>query len=164
MGGYMGSGLQQWIYSRNPQKKMFKKQPLKSFTALPKYSRTFKLQANRKENKKLNGFITILLVFSALVLSVFTIQKFTIYSKNHQKYVVDITNKKNLETFNFLVDSGKNRLKHREVKAAYAEFILAYKLYPKNEELNKLLIETLSILCSENNKYCNHLDVMLSKQ
>ncbi|GAL77166.1 hypothetical protein JCM19274_4879 [Algibacter lectus] len=164
MGGYMGLGLQQWIYSRDPQKKMFKKQPLKSFTALPKYSRTFKLQVNRKENKKLNGLITVLFVFCTLLLSVFTIKHFIDYSDKHTQAVINITKKKDLETFSFLVNSGENRLLNNHPLGAYSEFKLAYKVNPESERLNQLLIETLSILCVDNNEFCKELDHTLEFQ
>lgn len=164
MGGYMGLGLQQWIYSRDPQKKMFKKQPLKSFTALPKYSRTFKLQSNRKENKKLNGFITVLFGFSALLLSIFTINHFVDYSDKHDQDIINTKKKKDLETFSFLVNSGENRLINNHPFGAYSEFKLAYKVNPESERLNQLIIETLSILCVDNNEFCKELDYTLEVQ
>ena len=158
MGGYMGLGLQQWIYSRNPQKKMFKKQPLKSFTALPKYSRTFKLQSSRKENKILNGLITVLFVFSASLLSIFTINQYIAYSNKHAQDIIDITKKKDLETFSFLVNSGEDRLINNQALRAYSEFKLAQNINPESERLSQLIIETLSVLCADNNEFCKELD------
>ena len=158
MGGYMGLGLQHWIYSRNPQKKMFKKQPLKSFTALPKYSRTFKLQSSRKENKILNGLITILFVFSALLLSIFIINQYIDYSNKHAQDIIDITKKKDLETFSFLVNSGEDRLINNQALRAYSEFKLAQNINPESERLSQLIIETLSVLCADNNEFCKELD------
>lgn len=162
MGGYMGLGLQQWIYSRDPQKKMFQKNGLKSFTALPKYSRTFTLQPSRKENKKLNGFLTVSSVICFLILSYFTYHTFLNYSTNHVQDLREIRAFKKQEAFNFLVNSGESRLRKNEISGAYAEFKLAHKINPKDEELNQLIIQTLSILCSENNSYCNALDTMLT--
>ncbi|WP_158851137.1 hypothetical protein [Algibacter sp. L1A34] len=159
MGGYMGLGLQKWIYSRDPQKKMFKKERLKSFTALPKYSRTFILKPSIKENKKLNGLLTV--VFSFLILSVFTFNHFVDYSNKQSQRIIKITNFKNLEAFNFLVNSGENRLRTNQIKMAYSEFKLAYNINSENKELNQLMIETLSILCSNDNKYCDELDAIL---
>ena len=164
MGGYMGLGLQQWIYSREPQKKMFKKIGLKSFTALPKYSRTFALQPGREENKKLNGFLTVGFVFSFLILSYFSYHHFVNYSNNLTKELIGIRELKKVEAFNFLVNSGENRLKKHEILGAYSEFKLAHNINSQNNELNHTMIETLSILCVENNNFCSELDTMLSAQ
>ena len=62
------------------------------------------------------------------------------------------------KAFNFLIKSGKKRLVSNNIVGAYSEFNLAYQIKPNSEELNQLLIETLSILCTKNTDYCDRLN------
>ena len=71
---------------------------------------------------------------------------------------------KNKEAFDFLLKSGKKRLKNNEITGAYSEFNLAHNIYPNNKELNQLLIETLSILCENDSKYNMKLDFFLPQK
>ena len=162
MGGYMGFGLQKWIYSRNPRKKMFEKERIPSFTSLPKYSRTFKLQASIVENKKLMGFLTVLITIGFIVVINLTYQQFNNYSIEYNKKMTAYHNYKNEKAFNFLMDSGKYRLENNKILEAYSEFKLAYNIRPKDEELNQLMIESLIALCDKKSSYCLELDRMLS--
>ena len=66
------------------------------------------------------------------------------------------------QAFNFLLNSGKTHLKRNNVVGAYSEFILAYRVNPNNKELNQLLIETLSILCVNDENYCGELDDLMN--
>lgn len=50
--------------------------------------------------------------------------------------------------------SGKLRLKSGRISGAYSEFKLAHAIQPNNIEVNKLLFETLEILCLD---YCKDL-------
>lgn len=149
MGGYMGFGLQKWIYSRNPRKKMFVKERIPSFTSLPKYSRTFKLQASIVENKKLMGFLTVLITIGFIVVINLTYQKFNDYSNEYNKKMNVYHNHKNEKAFNFLMDSGKYRLESNKLLGAYSEFKLAYDINPDDDELNQLMLETLITLCDK---------------
>lgn len=161
MGGYMGFGLQKWIYSRKPRIKLYERERITSFTSLPKYSRTFKLQPSATENKKYMGLITVIVGISFIVIISFAYRDFIDYSNNHTKQITVNYNNQNKKAFNFLIKSGKNRLKENRVLDAYSEFSLAYNINPNDENLNHLLIETLSVLCNENISYCNELDNML---
>ncbi|WP_242204568.1 hypothetical protein [Aestuariivivens insulae] len=162
MMGYMGFGMQRWIYSRNPKKKLYERKNLKPFTPLQHYSRVFKLQPSITENKRSHGFLTILFVVIALIMVFLAFQNFTNYSNRYNRLVYNKTIIENNAAFNFLMNSGKNRLQGNRVYDAYSEFKLAQVIYPKNKELNQLLIETLSILCETNNNYCVELDDLLS--
>ena len=163
MGGYMGLGLQKWIYSRTPRTKMYVRERLPSFTPLPKYSRTFQIKASVKENKIISGIIAICLaIFFIISFSVF-VQSFTDYSKEHTKKVTAQNNYEYEKAFNFLIKSGISRIDRNNIKGAYSEFKLAYAIHQNNEYLNQLILETLSILCEDDNKYCEDLDVFFTK-
>ena len=68
---------------------------------------------------------------------------------------------KDNEAFEFLLRSGKNRLLSNNILGAYSEFNLAYNIKPKDKELNQLMIETLGILCVNEEKYCSELDDLM---
>tara|TARA_R110002049_G_scaffold1498_1_gene11596 strand:+ start:21687 stop:22181 length:495 start_codon:yes stop_codon:yes gene_type:complete len=160
---YLGLGLQKWIYSRKPRKKLFVREGLSSFTALPKYSRTFKLQPSVTENKTQKGFLTLIVTLLFIVLLSFSYTNFNTYSNKKTALIHELTELRTREAFNFLFHSGKYRLLDNNIKGAYSEFELAYHIDPGNQELNQLIIETLSILCLNDNNYCKKLDYFLQK-
>ena len=161
MGGYMGFGLQKWIYSRAPRKKLFVRERLPSFTSLPKYSRTFTLKPKVKENNVLKGILTIFIALAFCAILHSSYQKYTGYSQAQAIKLNDYQNNKDQIAFNFLINSGYNRLENNNVKAAYSEFKLAYNINSKNETLNKLMVETLMVLCDTDVHYCHELDMLL---
>lgn len=161
--GYMGLGMHKWIYSRNPQKKLFEKNRLPLFTPIPRYSRTFKLQSNPKENKLRAGILTVVIIIGFIIVLNYFYNQFTVHSKEISKQTMVTENIKNNQAFEFLLKSGKNRLKENRMLMAYSELKLAQALRPDDEELNNILIETLSIICNNDNKYCNELDTLLKR-
>lgn len=92
----------------------------------------------------------------------FTYINFTGYSNNHNKLIFQNEIIENRKAFNFLINSGKKRLQNNNTSGAYSEFRLAKAIYPKNDEVNQLLIETLSILCNTSDDHCQELDELLS--
>lgn len=125
----------------------------------------FKPKPSKKENKKLDRFLITSFIISSFILGFITIslaKSFTNYSNNISKLTKERKVLMDKQAFNFLLNSGKTYLKRNNVIGAYSEFILAYKVNPNNEELNQLLIETLSILCEKNEKYCSELDELMN--
>lgn len=152
---YIGFTFDNWLYKKGS----------KSPIIITDNISVFKPKLTINKDKILNKFFVISIIFSFIILCAITIpmlKTFTDYSNN-----LSVTSKKrenlhNKEAFNFLLNSGKNRLYSNNVLGAYSEFILAYKVYPNNKEINQLLIETLSILCDKEEKYCNELDALLN--
>ncbi len=70
---------------------------------------------------------------------------------------------KDSNAFSFLMNSGKERLMAGYYDEAYYEFKLAYKIDPEDEELQSVIIETISILCSKDINYCKELDFYLKQ-
>ncbi|MFL1012701.1 hypothetical protein [Flavisericum labens] len=153
--------MQKWIYSRSPKKRLFEKRRLPSFNEIPKYSRTFSLKPNKKENKELNGVLIVLIVVGLLFVVFSSLTSFKHYSNHHTKQVAQYKNYRNTKAFEFLMDSGKSRLHQGRILDAYSEFKLAHKIHPKDKELNEILTETLSILCDRNSQFCKELDDLL---
>jgi hypothetical protein len=164
MSGYMGFGMQSWLYKKRPRKPFAKRGQVPSFSPLHNYSRTFSLKPHVKKNNLLTGLFTLaILILSAYFVFTYC-DRFTDYSNQHRQLVIVQTQKQDEQGFNFLINSGKRRLSNNNVKGAYSEFHLAYNIRPENEELNRLLLETLSILCSEEIKYCDKLDYHLGEK
>ncbi len=158
MGGYMGFGMQKWIYSRNLRRQLYMRDRIPSFTSLPKYSRTFTIKPKIKERPKLKGILIILIVFSVVLIGGVNYKNFISYSNRQTVLVNDFSKLKDKKAFNFLLNSGKSRIYRNDIIGAYSEFKLAYNIDLVNKELNQLFIEILYILCDQDDKYCNELD------
>lgn len=154
--GYMGFGMQKWIYSRSPRK-LFEKGRIPSFTSVDTYQRTFKVQPSKSIGK---FYIYISILLLGILFSIVYLKKdeFLIHSYEVQNQKNEILAQIDKNAFNFLIKSGKNRLENSNIFGAYSEFKLAYKINQEHRELNQLLIETLSILCYNDTNYCNELD------
>lgn len=154
--GYMGFGMQSWIYKQRPRKPFeIKRKPL--FTEVPKYQREFKIQPSKTSNRL---YVVVSIVLISLFFGIIQLNKSKILQ--HSSEINNTTKQRleseNLEAFNLLKRSGKSRLKNNNLQGALSEFKLAYAIKSTDEELNQLLFETLSILCAENQKFCNELD------
>ncbi len=160
--GYMGFGMQRWIYKRHLRKPFSKRESIPTFSPLSNYSREFKLQPSVEENEKLNGFLTLAIIFVFIIFLFFLSSKFVSYTNNQSISISLMNESKDNEAFEFLLKSGKNRLLSNNILGAYSEFNLAHNIRPNDKELNQLMIETLGILCVNEEKYCDKLDVILN--
>ena len=163
MAGYMGFGMQSWLYKKKPRKPFDKRETLPSYRALPKYQRTFQPKRNKNRSTKLTAFLTIAIIFCFLIVLNYMSAQFVTYSKKHRKAL----NQKNIdldnEAFNFLMDSGIFELKSQRPEIAFKKFELALKLFPEDERINQLYLETLSVLCEKDKvKYCDLFNDKLS--
>lgn len=158
MAGYMGFGMQSWIYKRKLRKPFSKRGKVPTFSSLPLYSREFKLKPSIKRNKKLIGLLTIsitLLLTTTVVIYGF---KFHKYESTQSELVKEINLEKNKGAFQFLLNSGKNRFYSNNFLGAYSELVLAHKICSQDKDVINLLIETSRILCKSDLKYCEALD------
>ncbi|WP_299274945.1 hypothetical protein [uncultured Psychroserpens sp.] len=162
MGGYMGFGMASWIYKQRPNRAFSIKKGKPTCNTIPSYSRQFKMQPSKPKS---NFYIVMSLLFLGLLFSVFYFKAPVLLEHSNtiraqkQAYIQNA----NDEAFKFLISSGIQRLKRNNLTGAYSEFKLAYAIYPKNEKLQQLLIETLSALCEDANTYCADLDKMLNQ-
>jgi len=154
--GYMGFGMQKWIYSRSPRKP-FVKGRIPSFTTIQAYDRKFKLQPSKPIGR---FFLVISMLLLGLFFSIIYLKKdeFLIHSTKIQNQQNIRLAQIEVDAFKFLLKSGKYRLETNNIDGAYSEFKLAYKISQNNKELNQLLSETLSILCYNDADYCYELD------
>jgi len=164
--GYMGMGMQKWIYTMKPRKPFSKKRK-GSFTNIPLYKRTFKIQPSNRilsSNKtqspksKFSNLFGIFLFSLFLILIISMVTKWISYEFNNQLNILEYQKNVNENHFNFLMNSGKKRLTNKNLTGAYYEFKLAKAIYPKNDEVNQLLLETTTFLCLNKGIYCKELD------
>jgi hypothetical protein len=99
--GYMGLGMQKWIYSREPRTKLYVRNRISSFTPLPKYSRTFLLKPSAKENKLLLGSFTVGIVLCLTAMSGWFVKKFTDYSNENTKNIILHYKRENEKAFHW---------------------------------------------------------------
>ena len=150
--GYMGFGMQKWIYSMRPRKP-FSMQRKDSFTVIPTYKRNFKLQPSNKSSNPYFGIALIALmclIFITHIPKWYEYENFTYQQKMAYKSTQDDY------AFNFLMNSGKNRLYSGKISGAYGEFKLAQAIKPNDKEVNYLLLESLEILCLDYNRKCQN--------
>ena len=151
--GFMGFGMQKWIYTMRPRKP-FSMQRKGSFTVLPSNSRKFRLQPS--ENKGSYNIAIVLLIVFPLLIGLM-IPKWSVYEDKRNMEEIEFRLAKDNYAFNFLIDSGKKRLSSGKIYGAYSEFTLAHNIKPNHKELNSLLLETLEILCFDYNNHCDEL-------
>ncbi|MFD1015130.1 hypothetical protein [Winogradskyella rapida] len=142
----MGLGMQKWIYGMRARAP-FSMQRKKSFTALPTYSRKFKIQPSKQRPIYDFGIIFGFVLGFIMLLSITNlVQSF----KQHQNKVQMLNFQKDDWAFNFLMKSGENRLAKGKISAAYSEFQLAYAIRPHDKKLQELMHVTSGQLCLEN--------------
>ena len=158
MAGYMGFGMQSWIYKRILRKPFSKKGQVPTFSSLPLYFREFKLKPSIKRNKKLISLLTVLITLLLTTTVVIYGFKFHKYESTQSELVNEINLKKNEEAFQFLLKSGRNRFYSKNYFGAYSELVLAHKICSEDKDVINLLIETSRALCQSDLKYCEALD------
>ncbi|NRB59001.1 MAG: hypothetical protein HRU50_03550 [Winogradskyella sp.] len=154
--GYMGFGMQKWIYAMRARKP-FEMNRKKSFTALSKHKREFKIQySEKKESFHIGIVLFILIVFILYTL----LPNWHEYEKERISQEMTHTTELDNRAFNFLKKSGLQRLKSKNYVGALSEFKLAQKIKPHSEEINLLLFETISILCEKDERYCSDFEIL----
>jgi len=154
--GFMGFGMQKWIYTMRPRKP-FSIQRKSSFTSVPTYSRNFKLQYS-KNNENYN--FGILLFFVVVIVTSFAIPNWLTQARLHNEEVIALEQHKEDQAFEFLKRSGEKRLRTQNYKGAFSEFKLAYAIKPNDKEMNQLLLEVVSLLCEQNEVYCKEFEIL----
>ncbi|MFD1061711.1 hypothetical protein ACFQ1Q_00535 [Winogradskyella litorisediminis] len=150
---FMGFGMQKWIYTMQPRRP-YSVERKGSFTKIPTHKNKFQFQPSKSSNSYLFAIVLLVIFISIVALKIPAWKK---YETEHSQYVRQLKVTKNTNEFNFLMNSGKRRLQNNNLKGAYSEFKLAKAIFPENKEANELFLQTLSILCFEENVFCNEL-------
>jgi hypothetical protein len=173
--GYMGFGLQKWIYNMKPRKPFSKSAKNAGYENYEQAHWEFKLkesctsnpevidkrlnEAKRrfKFNNRLDDIHSSIYIIAIVVLTIITFIGVNNYKEKNQKNQVIISSRNQQEIKNALdviIKSGINYLNHNEVKNAIKEFELALTLEPKNEEAFYYYVLSLSFDCVQNNRNC----------
>ncbi|MGV6832510.1 MAG: hypothetical protein ACWA5P_13230 [bacterium] len=136
--GYMGFGLQNWIYRRRPRKP-FSKKTRPTFYALPNYEREFKIQPSKDDNMSIPKLVPILLIVFLVFFLTKGIKDFMDYSKDLNSFATQRNAEKSSKAFKYLVDAGEWRLLHHHYDEALRKFEFAREIYPEDERLINFL-------------------------
>ena len=152
----MAFGMQKEVYKRRPRKP-FSKRRKTSYDTIPKYKREFKSQpSNYKSHEHFGIVIFIIIVF---ILSSMLPRWLDYAREKHRKEITHTTVKHNT-AYNFLTKSGISRMKSQNYIGALSEFKLAQKIRPDSPEINRLLLEVISILCEKDEKHCKDFEIL----
>ncbi|MFD2725913.1 hypothetical protein [Hyunsoonleella rubra] len=128
MFGYMGFGMQSYVYKRRPKKPFVKHGNVPSFTPLTEDRREFKLKFHKPENRIERGLIKLLFILLIGFISVMFCLRFNHYQKNLNTMVEHNNSIENTKAFGFLLNSGIDRLAVGNTEGAYSEFSLAHQI------------------------------------
>jgi hypothetical protein len=160
--GYMGFGMQSWIYTMRPRKP-FKGERSKVYGVNPIYKKTFQLKHRPTSDNKSLGIQTLIIVGLILILSFFAIQSLKEYHIERAKISTYKYGQHDRGAYNFLVQSGDHHLSKGRLEAALKEYNLAEKIFPNSKKVEQLKLIVLSELCKDNISYYNQLEAMLQK-
>jgi len=152
--GYMGFGMQKWIYTMRPRRP-YSMQRKGSFT---KVQHCYKTTKGAKQSDTVDVLILIAIVLIMIVSILVIHPRWMAYENNLDAYKNEVAISNNQFAFKFLMNSGRHRFLHQNYEGAYAEFKLAKAIYPNNPEVNNLLRKTLIKLCIQEKVYCSDLD------
>jgi len=174
--GYMGFGLQKWIYSQKPRKP-FKKRESTLGQEYIDTERNFSIEGsfvpnpngveerienskkrNRLKSKleKIQSIIFLIMFFFLAIIIIIYIRKPT-YNNNQEGVIIidEEYNKEIQRDINLFIKTGKDNLEWNYINSSIEEFERALKLDPNNIEALNYYVLALSIDCEQNNKNCD---------
>jgi hypothetical protein len=160
MGAYTGFEKISWTYKQRPRKAFSKRKRIRGRKIISTYKRPFILQPSKNEREIYIGF-GLLLVFLIAAGLYYKVPEFNDYNKQLSIQTQNRIERHDKIAFKLLMNSAVYRLKDNNLIGAHSELTLAKAIYPNDEMVNQLLIETLVGLCDGGNTYCNELDATL---
>jgi tetratricopeptide (TPR) repeat protein len=175
--GYMGFGLQKWIYQMKPRKPFKKGNKIagyetqdihnqKEFNLKETYSTNPEIIENRlKEAKKKSlinwrkqkfyGLLIVLALISVFALIYFNASYFNnSASHDHYKLMAKKDQQEKADALILLIKTGKHHLYNNEIENAITNFKLALNIDPDNSVALYNLILALSVDCENNSNNC----------
>jgi len=179
MAGYMGFGLQKWIYRQWP-KRFFKldRKPINDsveayntkkwdakFPPKTDYSRFAKFLRIRSKDESRGNSIMALSAFAIILATVwiiaFTFPKSTFIST--KKILREYHRSEKLEAYQYLRNSIIFETEKNNFAAAYDEYVLANKLFPQAIYHQVELANMYVTLCNDKSRYCSETEVFIEK-
>lgn len=153
--GYMGFGMQKWIYNQRPRRP-FSKDRKPSGDTIPQNEREFVIRKHKTESShKLNVAFAILLIVIVSILIAYGLNQTTDYTNEINVKIENTQKQKDEEIFAFLFNSAKQYSINGHWEKAKTDFELALKQKPQDLNANKYYIETLLVLCEKENRNCS---------
>lgn len=151
--GYLGFGLQKWIYKQKPRKPFSKeRKPIADSTQ--SYHNEFDLKRDLSyDNKKLKAVITLLILAAFVWGAVILLKRAESHTTEYNKEIQATIDRKETEHFNVLFKSGKSYFDSKNLESAKSEFELALKIKPNSISLNKYYLSTLLLLSEKDSAY-----------
>jgi tetratricopeptide (TPR) repeat protein len=175
--GYMGFGLQKWIYQMKPRKPFKKGNKIagyetqdihnqKEFNLKETYSTNPEIIENRLKEAKKKSLLnwrkqlaySVLVVFA--LMSVFALIYYgksdSIFSGSQDQYklMAQKDRQEKAEALDLLIKTGKHHLYNNEIENAITNFKLALNIDPDNSLALYNLILALSVDCEKNSNIC----------
>ena len=159
--GYIGFGLQKWIYKQKARRPFSNSR--NGISEDSSFSKNFnvpvgaynKEQAieNIDKRKKRDFFIVGSLIVIIVGVGFYFSNSFSIYENENLQNKLDKELGFKLESYTILLDSGDKYFKNGDYLIASTEYELAYKVKP-SVELKKKLLSCYFELCKDNSKFC----------
>lgn len=159
--GYIGFGLQKWIYKQKARKPF--RNSRKGISEDSSFSNNFnvpvglynKQQAvkNIEKRKKIDFLIVCIIIFIIVGGGYFFISTFSIYENESLQYKLENELVFKLESYDILIDSGDKYYGNDDFRNASNEYELAYKVKP-SAVLKKKLLSCYFELCKDNSDFC----------
>lgn len=182
--GYLGFGLQKWIFTQRPRKPFSKEtksscntisQPeLKGFNNLmsdssnaetldKKIQERSKRMDERRIVSALVGLLFLAILVFLLYISFSGFSNAIKRSPESVKLAKEQVKKDNELAFDLAVKSGTNRLANGEYDLAIKELERALRLKPSDVDAERALAEAYNMTCLKSNKNCDKAIKMLTK-
>lgn len=182
--GYMGFGMQKWIYSRRARKP-FTRRSLETGDTVEKYTvgdlnikgRTHRTHLSPEERKETlrrisrrslnNKILNIIISVSLITITVVVLVNIKPWKANgfSEQYILD-ENRKELveksEVFELSMEYGKSYLKRNAYESAIKEFRHALKVFPEDKEALDYLVKAYVKDCISNDNNCDTAKKILS--
>lgn len=159
--GYIGFGLQKWIYKQKARRPFSNSR--NGISEDSSFSKNFnvpvgaynKEQAieNIDKRKKRDFFIVGSLIVIIVGVGFIFSNSFSIYENKNLQNKLDKELVFKLESYTILIDSGDKYFENDDYLIASAEYELAYKVKP-SAELKKKLLLCYFELCKDNSDFC----------
>lgn len=183
--GYMGLGMQKWIYTQRPRKPFSKRSKITSNTTeiysvsdLNIKGRTSLKNLTEEQRKRvldrinrrhINGkILNIFIILSVIVMAIILLNYYKpwntkSYSENYLKEENRRANKEKQQVYDLAMSYGKNHLIKNDYSIAISEFHNALEAFPENREALDFLLKAYIQDCLRNNNNCNKSKRLLDK-
>lgn len=161
--GYMGFGMQKWVYKMKPRRP-FSKDRKPNLNEIKTTETKFILKKDESIFSQRIKAISTLVIFAMVIFAFayFAVQMLNKSKTSAESIEKSRQNEKN-DAFMVLFENGKRYLSNGNRDKAKSELELALNLKPENYSANIYFIYTLKSFCLAENKYCDKIIIHINK-